>query len=833
MFQDPKVIAENLSKELESCRQWLIDNKLSLHLGKTEAIIFGSKRKLSKIKSFEVKIGENIVMSIVKSLVSEPRMSGTCGGCGRRWVEPRLLPCLHTLCTPCLHHRKGTVTSTIKRHPQQNAIENASSSCCKGSETTIQSASSSATSLVSKTSTSVPAAASHCTTTTAAPSQLTKYTASSEGTNTNNSQQQINGLSSVVNSNQINNGCITSTTYPTPTHQQNSHSSCNGHECRSHLKEHPHSSHISVNNNNYKGATTAYSTNAGENGECSSSINNSLSSLSSTDASKEDYLKVTNKNGSSSKQVADLDTVIALLSSMSPGLSSSSTPQEPQPMVGHTSQGEDTTTHTTPDSTSSSRTRSTRSTDSLGDNTSGVCVVWCPECGYEAEVPPGGVECFPLNYMLQKQLVLQALNSDNTTIYCDLCHDDVRAEYRCDTCPVNLCRLCSHAHARQRRTAHHTVISMEEARNVGIREVAHTLVCATHGEGEVGWWCRDCNEPLCTACIATLHRGHNTSTVGQEAPHIRAQLIQLLDQATNRVGDLLSNVEELSLAASRVQQRSHSVSDQVNSFIDDYITALEEHRHTLLRQVRQTCERGQRGIVTESQRAGQTASWLRQGADLTHDLVHHAGDAETLALAPLIIYRLQALIGEQVQQCKRWERLKLLRGHRAGKIRGHRIQGVIADTFADCTTSKLKPLIDDGQVSVGSRSVALLVTRDPDGQPVTHGGEEVQAHLLNKDGTTIGSCSVRDREDGSYEVSFSPLTAGTAQLHVKLSGHPVQGSPLEIDVVMTHMNEESGKELELSGSVGRGHTGIYHCCTFCSTSGDKNATCACGATMPG
>lgn len=52
-----------------------------------------------------------------------------------------------------------------------------------------------------------------------------------------------------------------------------------------------------------------------------------------------------------------------------------------------------------------------------------VWVVWCPECGYEAEVPPGGVECFPLNYVLQKQLVLEALNSSSTIIYCDLCQD--------------------------------------------------------------------------------------------------------------------------------------------------------------------------------------------------------------------------------------------------------------------------------------------------------------------------------------------------------------------------------------------------------------------------
>ena len=42
--KDPNLIAETLSNELNSCRHWLIDNKLSLHLGKTEAILFGSKK---------------------------------------------------------------------------------------------------------------------------------------------------------------------------------------------------------------------------------------------------------------------------------------------------------------------------------------------------------------------------------------------------------------------------------------------------------------------------------------------------------------------------------------------------------------------------------------------------------------------------------------------------------------------------------------------------------------------------------------------------------------------------------------------------------------------
>ena len=47
---DPDQIANKLGIVLESCSDWLVDNKPSLHLGKTECILFGPKRKLEKSK---------------------------------------------------------------------------------------------------------------------------------------------------------------------------------------------------------------------------------------------------------------------------------------------------------------------------------------------------------------------------------------------------------------------------------------------------------------------------------------------------------------------------------------------------------------------------------------------------------------------------------------------------------------------------------------------------------------------------------------------------------------------------------------------------------------
>ena len=52
--RDSQVIANHLSSELSKCKRWLVDNRLSLHVGKTEALLFGSKRRLKGVENFGI-----------------------------------------------------------------------------------------------------------------------------------------------------------------------------------------------------------------------------------------------------------------------------------------------------------------------------------------------------------------------------------------------------------------------------------------------------------------------------------------------------------------------------------------------------------------------------------------------------------------------------------------------------------------------------------------------------------------------------------------------------------------------------------------------------------
>ena len=54
-------ISEKLGSVLKQCSEWLVDNKLSLHLGKTECILFGPKRKVKEGQDFIVTCNNHII----------------------------------------------------------------------------------------------------------------------------------------------------------------------------------------------------------------------------------------------------------------------------------------------------------------------------------------------------------------------------------------------------------------------------------------------------------------------------------------------------------------------------------------------------------------------------------------------------------------------------------------------------------------------------------------------------------------------------------------------------------------------------------------------------
>ena len=61
-------IASFLSEQLSLCRKWLVDNRLSLHVGKTESILFGSRRRINTAGEFLVKCDGELVQRVTSTV---------------------------------------------------------------------------------------------------------------------------------------------------------------------------------------------------------------------------------------------------------------------------------------------------------------------------------------------------------------------------------------------------------------------------------------------------------------------------------------------------------------------------------------------------------------------------------------------------------------------------------------------------------------------------------------------------------------------------------------------------------------------------------------------
>ena len=59
--KDPNEVVTKLNGEIKKCYEWLTDNKLSMHQGKTEALIISSKRKQLKTKDITFNIDNHII----------------------------------------------------------------------------------------------------------------------------------------------------------------------------------------------------------------------------------------------------------------------------------------------------------------------------------------------------------------------------------------------------------------------------------------------------------------------------------------------------------------------------------------------------------------------------------------------------------------------------------------------------------------------------------------------------------------------------------------------------------------------------------------------------
>ncbi|XP_075212908.1 E3 ubiquitin-protein ligase TRIM45 isoform X2 [Lycorma delicatula] len=440
-----------------------------------------------------------------------------------------------------------------------------------------------------------------------------------------------------------------------------------------------------------------------------------------------------------------------------------------------------------------------------------IQVIKCPVCEAENNLSEDEIIDLPLNYIIQNRM-LTALQQ---SAICNLCKGDVPASMICQDCLITMCLFCSELHVQEKENLLHEIISLQEI--VPENTFTHKQVmCKAHFKRELRLFCTLCNSLVCRDCCMEQHHTHPCETAAKAARQYKNTLKEALTKSQPLAKETVLGLSRLQNLQHRILMRCSEVEKEVQMFAVSYKSAVEEHCQVLMREVAQVRENKLSALKSYEQLIHLRSEQTSQAVNFSQDVLTEASDIEFLSIVDFLLNRLKwCQETPPVPVTKVSDCLIFLSEERAGVINNHQMYGVV-------TTQSVSPyhctLETEGLLNCRQYKKAefLLKTCDSEGQQVCHGGEKVNAELNYIDAPQRQvPMKVLDRGDGTYLLVFTPDAPGNLSLSVTVQQKSIQRSPFNVSV-----------------STQRPHPGIYHCCAFCSSNGNKNTSCACGGTMP-
>ncbi|KAF6726808.1 Tripartite motif-containing protein 45 [Oryzias melastigma] len=446
--------------------------------------------------------------------------------------------------------------------------------------------------------------------------------------------------------------------------------------------------------------------------------------------------------------------------------------------------------------------------------------VLCPDCDSEVDIPQAGPGGLSPDHLALDEVFLETLVS-NGPLGCDLCGEGSAAG-RCEVCSVSLCEFCSQAHRRQKRTASHCLVGLEELKARG--RLCRPVLCSLHAGQELGLFCQPCDLPVCVECAATLHRDHRCcptrDVIDRHGDRIRELVSRDLRPRLESLEESLQMVEN---CQETVQARVEATANEIRAFARGYASAVEAHCVSLLHHLEELRIQRRNHLHLQRAQLQQALLDVRSAVEFSERLLGCGSDAEILSAKGVTLRRLSSLADRSYNGLPAavapddGSSICFMPREPAGEVEGFPVVGVINTKTVDVSSCTVEGT-DLWQGREGEQGGFTLVCRDSAGEQMARGGEHVVVSIVHKErkGCSV-EASVTDHKDGTYRVLFTPEQAGAYSVWVCVKAQHVKGSPFLLNVKRRF----------------RQHSGTFHCCSFCSSGGAKEARCGCPGSMPG
>ena len=345
---------------------------------------------------------------------------------------------------------------------------------------------------------------------------------------------------------------------------------------------------------------------------------------------------------------------------------------------------------------------------------------------------------------------------------CENCHKEQATGY-CKQCSRFFCQICIGKHNAWLTS--HQILGVEDVATTASKLVPlkeqPTMECSSHGK-PLEVFCDTCDKLICQLCTVKHHRDHECDAITDAFPRHQQQIVNSLEKVKKKLAAITTAVQAVESQEGGFLEQVGAARREIEATVQQLMQLLQESERQLMRELDQVTDAYIEKISARKKEADITIAQLKSCKEFAEEELRIGSQQEILVMKGQMAERMAAVCSLDNLQPLEETRVRFLKS---------------ASVLEACRS--LGSVVRYGQFkATGDKTSFDLSSAAP------FSSEQVSCQLSPvADPTLVVKCVTHQVTPGSFEVCYSPPTAGLHQLRVQVGGTDILDTPLNVEVM--------------------------------------------------
>ena len=462
----------------------------------------------------------------------------------------------------------------------------------------------------------------------------------------------------------------------------------------------------------------------------------------------------------------------------------------------------------------------------------------CPNCRQSTLLPPAtGVSglqpAFHIHHLFEIQDALKKVK-DPQKVQCEKCTKSTRpATDFCRDCGKFICEKCTEMHSEWEEFSKHEVVSMEQIQS-NVKQLVPpkkvTLYCSQHEGMKLDLYCETCGELICLHCTVKKHKDHQYDLVGDTFEKHKAEITTSLEPVEEQLSVVSKALEQFDLQSQELDKLEVAMEANIGQQIRHLQELLEARKAELVGQMKQLIQTKKKNLAAQKDEVETVHTQLVSCLSFVRESLRTGSQGEVIKMKKAVVKQIKDMTDnfkpDMLPPCEP-ANVKFIASPELTQA---------CQQFGEVYLQELSPekcyATGKGLQEVaepGERATAVLHVVDSKEKACTTPVETLTCELVSEITDEKIDCSVKKTEASQYEISYQATSRGRHQLHIKVEGEHIKGSPFPVTVIKklgTPIKTISGVKKPWGVAINQRRKVIVaesggHCVTIFNPTGEK------------